>query len=168
MVLTAYQHRRSRTSLSASLSHTPSHQEEATKLLNELLEAGIIEYSCSSWQSPALVIKKPAGGLRLVLDYRQLNQIIDRQPAEVPKLQQLTDHMAGNQLFSVMDAASGYYSIPLNDPVSRSKTAFALGDNPQCQFKKIPRTCFLTQNLRNSSQHHQNQLVTQKLPMLHR
>ena len=47
--------------------------------------------------------------------------------------------MHGNTMFSALDAASGYFSIPITDPVSRSKLAFCLDGIAQLQPTRLPQ-----------------------------
>ena len=68
--------------------HTPAYRasiierEALRAILKGLLEEGIIEPSTSPWSSPTLLVKKPDGSWRLVLDFRRLNAITipDRYP----------------------------------------------------------------------------------------
>ena len=43
--------------------------------MKSLLEEGIIEPSSSQRASPAIMVPKPNGGIRLCIDYRKLNKI---------------------------------------------------------------------------------------------
>ena len=124
----------------------PVYQEKADAYIQELLEAGLIEHSHSQWQSPALFLPKKSTSndpkdltLRLVIDYRQLNQLTDRECSSLPLIGEITYHMAGNEMFSSMDAASGFYSLPLKDEVSRDKTAFAVANHPQYRWTRLPQ-----------------------------
>lgn len=37
--------------------------------LDNLLQAGIIEHSCSNWSSPMVPVVKPDGSVRICIDY---------------------------------------------------------------------------------------------------
>ncbi|KAG0420636.1 Transposon Tf2-11 polyprotein [Dictyocoela roeselum] len=50
-------------------------RDDVTSHINELIKLGIIRESQSNFVSPAFVIKKKNGKLRLVVDYRYLNSI---------------------------------------------------------------------------------------------
>ena len=58
--------------------------------IERLLKLGIIEKDISSpWASPCFVIPKKNGQVRLVVDYRKLNQQLIRQPFPLPKIQEI-------------------------------------------------------------------------------
>ena len=117
----------------------PMHRKKTEELIQELIAAGIVEYANSSWQSSAFVIPKRDGSLRLLIDYRKLNELLDKDSTQSPKINEINWHMHGNTMFSALDAASGYFSIPITDPVSRSKLAFCLDGIAQLQPTRLPQ-----------------------------
>jgi hypothetical protein len=54
-------------------------KEEINKLCDELFQAGIIRRSKSPYSFPSLLVPKPDGSWRLVIDYRLLNRITIQQ-----------------------------------------------------------------------------------------
>ena len=49
--------------------------EEIKKQIKELLEKGYIRPSSSPWGAPVLLVEKKDGSLRMVVDYRVLNEV---------------------------------------------------------------------------------------------
>ena len=110
---------------------TPEMKQKIEEEVERLLDAGIIEHSTSNYASPVVMVKKKRTDLskpqqwRLVLDYRKLNKKIKTVLFPLPLLDQACDTIGQNKskIFSILDAKSGYYNIPL-DPATKHKTAF--------------------------------------------
>lgn len=100
-----------------------SKREEMQRQVDELLEKGIIEHSTSPWGAPALLVEKPDGSFRFVVDYRDLNKVTRVDPYPLPNIQETLSLLGGAQCFSVVDMASGYWQIELDDH-DKEKTAF--------------------------------------------
>ena len=106
------------------LRRTPVHfLEEEEKIIKELLDAGIIERSTSSWAAAPVIVKKKDGSFRFCLDYRRLNQCTKKDTFPIPLLSETLDALVGNSFFSKLDAVNAYYQVPL-DPATKEKTAF--------------------------------------------
>ena len=52
---------------------SPENQATLRKEVAELLKLDMIEPSHSEWSSPAIIVPKPDGSIRCVIDYRQVN-----------------------------------------------------------------------------------------------
>ena len=95
----------------------------------------MIEPSVSPWNSPIVPVMKKDGGLRMCLDYRQLNKVTipDRHP--VPNLSDSIFGLFGTKFFSRLDLVKSYYQIPIAEEC-RHYTAFATPKN-HWQFRKL-------------------------------
>ena len=94
------------------------------ELIARLLAAGFIMEACfPEWlANPVLVLKKN-NKWRMCIDYTSLNKACPKDPFSLPRIDQVIDSTAGCELFSFLDAYSGYHQIKL-DPADRLKTAF--------------------------------------------
>ncbi|KAG2212528.1 hypothetical protein INT45_005658 [Circinella minor] len=83
------------------------------KELKELLDLGLISPSDGKWISPIFFVKKKDSSLRLVVDYRLLNQKTIQDAHPLPNIDDILGSMGGARYFTTLDAASGYWQIPL-------------------------------------------------------
>lgn len=72
----------------------------------------------TEWVSRMLVVGKPDGDVRIVLDPSELKKAIQRQHFAVPTVEQLFAKIGKSKYFCSLDAASGFYQIPLSDRAS--------------------------------------------------
>jgi len=93
------------------------------QVVNELLDQGVVRPSKSPYASPAFLVPKNSGGLRMVVDYRKVNVKIVFHSYPMPTVEQAFEQFAGAVVFSVSDLNSAYFQIPLT-PRSRPVTAF--------------------------------------------
>ena len=57
----------------------PRHElEELRKQLDDILEKGLVEPSCSPYGVPVLFVNKKDGSMRMCIDYRKLNALKTR------------------------------------------------------------------------------------------
>jgi hypothetical protein len=102
-------------------------REELAELkiqLKDLLDKGFIHPSSSPWGCPALFVSKKDKGLRLCVDYRQLNAVTIKNKYPLPRIDILFDQLAGARVFSKIDLHSGYHQIKICDE-DIPKTAFS-------------------------------------------
>lgn len=101
----------------------PHDLEAVRKHLQELLQAGVIRESDSSFSSPIVVVRKKNGDVRLCIDYRKLNLQTVKDAYALPNLEEAFSTLTGSKWFSVLDLKSGYYQIEVEE-ADKPKTAF--------------------------------------------
>ena len=114
-------------------------REECTKLIDEMLDANIIQPCSSEWRSPVVMVKKKNGNCyRFAVDYRKLNVITKPIFYPLPRFDDVIDTIGQSKakIFSVLDCASGFWQIPL-DPETKHKSAFITQDGV-FEFNKLP------------------------------
>ena len=102
-------------------------QQEIERQVKEMLEAGIIRPTQSSWSNPIVLVHRD-GKARLCLDYRKLNSITKPDVFPLPIIEDLVDRLSGNPIMSTLDLRNGYFQVPMaqEDCV---KTAFSTNNN---------------------------------------
>ena len=97
--------------------------EEIKKQIKELLEKGYIRRSSSPWGAPVLLVEKKDGSLRMVVDYRALNDATIKNKYPLPMINDLFDQLKGAKVFSKIDLRSGYHQLKIREK-DIPKTAF--------------------------------------------
>jgi len=90
---------------------SPSEQKELDVFLKENLETGRIRPSKSPMASPVFFIKKKDGALRLVQDYRALNNITVKNKYPLPLISELINKLQGAKYFTKLDVRWGFNNV---------------------------------------------------------
>ncbi len=104
--------------------------------IDDLLKMNIIKKSCSPYGAPAFIKLKPNGDIRLLIDYRELNNITVKEAYPFPNIKDQIADLKGAKVFSQIDLEKGYYQIKIK-PTDTHKTAFIL-PNGQYEFLRMP------------------------------
>jgi len=104
--------------------------------LDELERLGFIQRSKSPYGAPVMFVKKKDGKLRLVVDYRMLNNITIKNRYPLPLTDELFDLVHGAKYFSKIDLRTGFYQIRVADN-DVEKTAF-LTRYGSFEFRVLP------------------------------
>lgn len=110
--------------------------DKTKEKLQELLKQNIIRKSNSEFSSQAFVKPKPNGDVRIIIDYRPLNEITIKTGHPFPTIWDQLNQLHGKTIFSQIDLNSGYYQIKMKDSAI-SKTAFSLSGG-HYEFLKMP------------------------------
>ena len=104
--------------------------------VRKMIDAGVVEPSCSPYCSPLLLVRKSDGTNRPVVDFRQLNKatVFDGEP--MPDPETIFASLSGDKFFSKLDFTKGYWQINMTEE-DKEKTAFSssLG---LLQFRRMP------------------------------
>jgi hypothetical protein len=69
----------------------------------------------SEWAAPFFVKQKKTGDIRILTDFRGLNNCIIRTPFPLPKISDLLQRLTGFRYASAIDLSMDYYHIPLDE-----------------------------------------------------
>ncbi|KAL4153576.1 hypothetical protein QTP88_001409 [Uroleucon formosanum] len=113
---------------------------EIDSQIKQMEKDDIIEPSFSPWNAPLLLVKKKLDAsqipkFRIVVDFRALNKVTINEYHPLPNITEIFDQLGQCNLFSIIDLASGFYQIKL-DEKSKELTAFSTNQG-HWHFKKM-------------------------------
>jgi hypothetical protein len=111
-------------------------RQDLQEHVQKMLLAKQIRASSSPWSSPALLVSKPDGSTRFVVDYRKLNQITIKDEYPLPNIEETINQLAGHLFFTKLDLKSGYLQVPIREE-DKEKTAFKTKDGLY-EFNVLP------------------------------
>ena len=98
-------------------------KQEVGKLVDDMLDDGVITTSKSPWFSFIVLVKKKGGSVRFGVDYRALNSCTKKCSYPLPRIDDSLDQLSGCGYFSTLDLKSGNWQIPMHEK-DEEKTAF--------------------------------------------
>ncbi len=111
-------------------------ESEFRKELDSLIALDIIEPSTSKWSCPPIPVRKKDGGIRIVVDYRKINDITIPEPFDMPTVDSIVSRLGSAKFLSKLDLLKGFHQVPLDDN-SKKYTAFSCKYG-KYQYKRMP------------------------------
>lgn len=108
----------------------------SNKIVDELLQQGIIRPSDSPYASPIVLVAKKTGDIRMCVDYRTLNKITVRDNYPLPLIEDCLEYFQGNKYFTTLDLRNGFHQVEM-DPDSIKYTSFVT-PNGQYEYVRMP------------------------------
>ena len=92
--------------------------------LQRMVELGMIEEvtAPTAWVSPMVPVPKKDGIVGICVDLTELNKTVKREQFQLPTAEEMFAKMQGAKVFSTLDAASGFWQIPLSPDCSELTT----------------------------------------------
>lgn len=113
----------------------PKQRDDENRILDDLIDLGIVEPSSSPMSSPVLLVYQD-DKTRFCVDYRALNDVTTSDRYPLPRADDVFEALQGSTIFSALDAVKGYHQLEVA-PEDRWKTAFACSRG-LFQYTKIP------------------------------
>ena len=101
----------------ATARRVPYHlYEQVQRELQRMLRLGVIEEvnEPTSWCSPMVVVPKKDRSVRICVDYTRLNEDVQPERYQLPLSEEIFSKLAGAKYFTTLDAAAGFWQIPLH------------------------------------------------------
>ena len=102
----------------------------------KLLKKGIIRESQFPFNSPLWVVPKKGNKLRMVIDYRKINQDTDQDAYPLPIIDDILDQLGKAKFFSAFDLSAGFLQIPMKEEDKRY-TAFSTSQG-HFEYNRMP------------------------------
>ena len=104
---------------------SPLHyKQDLREKIDAFLDKELITPCHSPYSAPAMLVPKKNGKLRLLIDYRQLNQQTIKSCWPIRSIEEIFDTLEGSAFFSTIDMSWGFYQLPM-DEKSQDFTAFS-------------------------------------------
>ena len=115
---------------------TAEENEALVAAVKKQLKQQLIEPASSPFNATPMCIPKASGGYRVVLDFRALNAVTDKDTYPLPSIEGNLAKLGKSNWFSTADLLMGFHQCELDD-ISKPKTAFStpLG---QMQYRRLP------------------------------
>ncbi|SLM38734.1 gag polymerase env, partial [Lasallia pustulata] len=104
-------------------SMSPAELDVLKVYLNDAVKASIIRKLISPAASPVMFVPKSDGSLRLVIDYRRLNDITIKNRYPLPLISDMLDRLQGAKKFTKLDCKDAYNRVRIKGG-DEWKTAF--------------------------------------------
>ncbi len=84
--------------------------------IERMVKCGVIEEITepTEWCAPMVAVPKKTGQIRICVDLKQLNKAVKREKFVLPTIDDILPKLAHAQVFSLLDAASGFWQLPLD------------------------------------------------------
>jgi hypothetical protein len=108
------------------------------KWLEENLKKGFIQPSSSPAASPVLFVKKPGGGLRFCVDYRELNNVLVKNRYLLPLIKESLNNLKRINYFSKVDIILAFNIVRIKagqEYLTAFRTRFGLFKSLVMPFK---------------------------------
>ena len=80
-----------------------------------MLKMGVIKPCESPWNSPIILVKKPNGKHRFVVDLRGVNKVTTKCTTLTPRIDEILESLGSASHFACLDMRSGFWQIPIRE-----------------------------------------------------
>ena len=93
-----------------------AYRDTTKKEVDRLTRIGVLERNSDSpWAAATFIQPKKTGDVRVLTDFRKINEVLTRRPYPLPKIADILYKMQGFSYATAIDLSMGYYHIPLDE-----------------------------------------------------
>ena len=100
------------------------YKDDLKEKIDAFMNKELITPCHSPNSAPAMLVPKKIGKLRLVIDYRNLDEQTIKACWPLPSIEEFFDTLQGGVYFTTIDMSRGFYQLPM-EPKSQNYTAFS-------------------------------------------
>ena len=100
------------------------YKDDLKEKIDAFMTKELIKPCHSPYSAPAMLVPQKNGKLRLVIDYRKLNEETIKSSWPKPLIEDIFDTLQGSAGFTTMEMSWGIYQLPM-EPKSQNDTAFS-------------------------------------------
>ncbi len=106
--------------------------------IERMVQCGVIEEITepTEWCAPMVAVPKKTGQIRICVDLKQLNKAVKRDKFVLPTIDDILPKLAHAQVFSLLDAASGFWQLPLD--IDCAKLTTFINPFGRYFFRRLP------------------------------
>ena len=112
------------------------HREFSLQETDKLLRKNIIRESQSPYNSPLWIVPKKGNKLRMVIDYRKINEDTDQDAYPLPVIDDILDQIGKAKFFSAFDLSVGFHQTPTKES-DKKCTAFSTSQG-HFEYNRMP------------------------------
>ena len=105
----------------------PDKKVDLEKEIKYMLDLGLIKKGSSSWASPCMLVPKPDGSSRFVIDYRKVNALVKKDAYPLPRIEDCIESIGQAKFISKLDLLKGFWQIGLSPQAQEIGAFVALG-----------------------------------------
>jgi hypothetical protein len=115
----------------------PFHLKDKVKVeLQKWLDNGIIKKSNSEWASPIVIVKNADESIRITVDFRALNPLVNVDNFPMPSIDSVLEKLHDAKFMTKLDLTKAFFQIPLSADCTKF-TSFVT-EFGQYEFNVVP------------------------------
>ena len=118
---------------------SPHKTAACSKLVQVLIDNGVLEPSGSTeWNSPVLLIAKPDGRFRFIVDFSHVNRLVKNLPVTYPRPEDLLDFCTNAKFMAQIDCKDFYFCREVAEEC-RDCLTFTVPSHGALRFTRLPQ-----------------------------